>query len=155
MEQFRREQRAITRAGQIKGRGARHEKDDTHAIDDRTRYILGWRNEAKIAALEREEKGLQQRIKAAEERRDQARAREERLRELELLYVRLDGFRDFEELDWREAALEIQRLSENLEQLRAGSDRLRVLQEQLHALEARIERTETTLENAREKALRT
>ena len=35
-DQFRREPKAVTRAGQIKG-GERHEKDDRHAIDDRSR----------------------------------------------------------------------------------------------------------------------
>ena len=51
-EQFRRETRAITRAGQIKAPGERHEKDDRHRLDDRSRYVLGWTNVAKIAALE-------------------------------------------------------------------------------------------------------
>jgi len=37
LEQFRREPQAVTRAGQIKGRGERHEKDDRHRIDDRSR----------------------------------------------------------------------------------------------------------------------
>lgn len=50
-EQFRRESRAITRAGQIKSAGERHEKDDRSRIDDRRRYVLGWSNSAKIAAL--------------------------------------------------------------------------------------------------------
>ncbi|MFZ2982510.1 MAG: ATP-binding protein, partial [Sphingobium sp.] len=40
-EQFRRETRAITRAGQIKDPSGRHEKDDRHRIDDRSRYVLG------------------------------------------------------------------------------------------------------------------
>jgi uncharacterized protein YPO0396 len=48
-EQFRRELRAITRAGQIKAPGERHEKDDRHRLDDRSRYVLGWSNAAKIA----------------------------------------------------------------------------------------------------------
>jgi uncharacterized protein YPO0396 len=47
-EQFRREPKAITRAGQSKG-GERHEKDDRHRIDDRSRYVLGWSNTAKLA----------------------------------------------------------------------------------------------------------
>ncbi len=50
-EQFRRESRAITLAGQMKMPGERHEKDDRHRIDDRSRFILGWSNEAKIADL--------------------------------------------------------------------------------------------------------
>jgi uncharacterized protein YPO0396 len=47
-EQFRRETKAITRAGQIKAPGERHEKDDRHRLDDRSRYVLGWTNAAKI-----------------------------------------------------------------------------------------------------------
>jgi len=49
-EQFRREAKAITRAGQTKAPGERHEKDDRHRIDDRSRYVLGWSNTEKIAA---------------------------------------------------------------------------------------------------------
>jgi uncharacterized protein YPO0396 len=41
-DHFRREPFALTRAGQIKAHGTRHEKDDRHALDDRSRYILGF-----------------------------------------------------------------------------------------------------------------
>ncbi len=58
-EQFRRETRAITLAGQMKMPGERHEKDDRHRIDDRSRFILGWSNEAKIATLEREKSEIE------------------------------------------------------------------------------------------------
>lgn len=52
-EQFRRETRAITLAGQIKDPSGRHEKDDRHSIADRSRYVLGWSNAEKIATLEK------------------------------------------------------------------------------------------------------
>ncbi|ABM61522.1 conserved hypothetical protein [Halorhodospira halophila SL1] len=55
LETFRREDRAITPAGQIKAGGDRHEKDDRHRIDDRSRFVLGWSNEAKIAALQEDD----------------------------------------------------------------------------------------------------
>jgi len=58
-EQFRRETRAITRAGQIKASGERHEKDDRHQLDDRSRYVLGWTNTAKIATLEAKARQLE------------------------------------------------------------------------------------------------
>ena len=58
-EQFRRETRAITRAGQIKDPSGRHEKDDRHRINDRSRYVLGWSNSAKIAALEAKRRQLE------------------------------------------------------------------------------------------------
>ena len=59
LEQFRRETRAMTRAGQIKDRGERHEKDDRHRIDDRSGYVLGWTNAAKIAALRAQSRQLE------------------------------------------------------------------------------------------------
>ncbi len=49
--EFRRADRGITRPGQIKDRGGRHEKDDRRRIDDRRRYVLGWSNDTKIDAL--------------------------------------------------------------------------------------------------------
>ena len=42
MADFRRLPRAITKAGQIKGTGGRHEKDDRRRVDDRSGYVLGW-----------------------------------------------------------------------------------------------------------------
>lgn len=43
-------QRAVTRAGQTKN-GDRHIKDDRSAIDDRTHYVLGTSNDAKLQSL--------------------------------------------------------------------------------------------------------
>ena len=51
MDEFRRHEHAVTRAGQIRAPGGRHEKDDSHRIDDRRFYVLGWSNEQKIDAL--------------------------------------------------------------------------------------------------------
>jgi uncharacterized protein YPO0396 len=51
MEDFRRAEKAVTRAGQIKHGRGRHEKDDRQRIDDRTSYVLGRSNEQKIDAL--------------------------------------------------------------------------------------------------------
>ncbi|MFV9615401.1 MAG: ATP-binding protein, partial [Gammaproteobacteria bacterium] len=57
-QQFRREKRAITRNGQIKSSGGRHEKDDRFSLNDRSRFVLGWSNKEKIAALENEARQL-------------------------------------------------------------------------------------------------
>lgn len=42
---------AVTRQGLVKGGGGRHEKNDTHRIDDRRNWVLGWSNQAKLDAL--------------------------------------------------------------------------------------------------------
>ncbi len=56
--------KAITRAGQIKGGGGRHEKDDRFRIDDRSRYVLGWSNQRKLDTLLAKAEGLNNRINA-------------------------------------------------------------------------------------------
>src|SRR5699024_8412004 len=59
--------RGVTRAGQIKDEN-RHEKDDRRRIDDRSRWALGFDNEAKLADL-RDRIGEHDRALAAWERR--------------------------------------------------------------------------------------
>jgi uncharacterized protein YPO0396 len=51
--ELRQERRAVTLAGQVRS-GDRHEKDDRHRLDDPRRWVLGWGNERKIAALREE-----------------------------------------------------------------------------------------------------
>ncbi len=135
LEQFRREQRALTRAGQMKGRGDHHEKDDRFRIDDRSRYVLGWSNAAKIAALEAERDALEKRTHRAADRiaslLSERTAIRERLQKLD----RLLEFDTFEELDWEPVVLDIERLRDEKRRLEAGSDRLRALREQKNALE--------------------
>jgi uncharacterized protein YPO0396 len=46
--QLRNSSRAITREGQIKHSGARHEKDDRRRVDDRSRWVLGFDNKEKL-----------------------------------------------------------------------------------------------------------
>ena len=53
LEEFRSQRRAVTREGQVRS-GERHEKDDRHRVDDPRRWVLGWANERKIAALRTE-----------------------------------------------------------------------------------------------------
>jgi uncharacterized protein YPO0396 len=40
MEVFRKVRKGLTRMGLMKSGGSRHEKDDRHMIDDRSRYVL-------------------------------------------------------------------------------------------------------------------
>jgi len=134
-DQFRREARAITRAGQIKAPGERHEKDDRHRIDDRSRYVLGWSNQAKIAALESKAKVLQARlaetgVRIAALQKEQQTARE-RLQALD----KLEEYRDFQELDWRSSSTELAVLTGEKHRLETASDILKTLAAQLQAVE--------------------
>ena len=95
LDQFRRETRAITKAGQTKGAGERHEKDDRHPIDDRSHFVLGWTNEAKIATLEKQLRDLEVRIQEKAERLATAQADERELRQRMEDLARLAGFEAF------------------------------------------------------------
>ncbi len=132
-DEFRRAPRGITRAGQIKEGAERHEKDDRHAIGDRTRWVLGWSNERKIAALEKQAEDVATRGDAALSRltglQDEQRAVAERKATLD----RLSMFESFREIDWKSVALYIDDLQRELHQLEATSDRLHTLREQLRA----------------------
>ena len=150
-EQFRRETRAITRAGQIKDPTGRHEKDDRHRIDDRSRYVLGWTNAAKIAALEGKRRQLETRLgevgsligKIQSERK----GLESRLEAL----AKLEEFVAFEELDWGSVATEIATLVDERERLASASDVLKQLGERLREATQALSETDKGLETARDK----
>lgn len=130
-EQFRREARAITRSGQVKAKGERHEKDDRHRIDDRSRYVLGWSNEAKIAALKDKLRLLEIRLgemgaRIAELEKEQRLVK----RELQSL-LQLGEYRDYEEIDWRSQSVRISRLEDERKRLEESSDILKLLKAQL------------------------
>ena len=145
---FRREKRAITRSGQIKAGGERHEKDDRHRIDDRSRYILGWSNEAKIAALEEQAREVERRVQAAAarvaEKQDEQRGLDGRVACLN----RLLAFTDYRQLDAAALVVEIDRLDAERRALESESDTLRALQAQLDDLDGEIAETEEKLKEA-------
>jgi uncharacterized protein YPO0396 len=144
-EQFRRETRALTRVGQIKAPGERHEKDDRYRLEDRSRYVLGWSNAAKIAALETQQRTLAARMgdlgaRIARTQADQAKLRQQ----LEALAA-LHEFNDFRELDWPSCATVIARLQDEKARLEATSDTLRELAAQLDASQVALQASEDAL----------
>lgn len=149
LEEFRRERKAVTRTGQTKTEGARHEKDDRHPLDDRTRYVLGWTNEAKVAALARQAADLDRRIAAGRRLLDGIRIEQKQLREREGDLKQFLVYQDFSELDWRPLTLEIQRLEDERRSLESASDLLRTLGEQLAAVETRLAAAEVELQSTR------
>jgi uncharacterized protein YPO0396 len=149
-EQFRRETRAITRAGQIKAPGERHEKDDRYRIDDRGRNVLGWSNEAKLTALQGRLRALQARLAESGARiaalQKQQQATRDRLQAL----GRLEEYHDFAELDWQSVAHDIARLLQEKQTLEAASDVLKTLAERLEVLGRALADTERRLDERKD-----
>ncbi len=150
-EQFRREARAITRAGQLKEPGGRHEKDDRHRIDDRGRYVLGWSNAAKVAALEARRGQLEARLSALADAFSRLQAERRTLDSRLEALARLEEFDRFEDLDWASLAAEIADLSDEHDRLAAASDVLRQLGERLVQATQALAEAEQALEAARDR----
>lgn len=144
LEQFRRESKAITRSGQIKSPGDRHEKDDRHTIHDRSRYILGWSNLEKIAVLEKQARELED---ALAELGNELASVEEKLKSLQQqrdIYNRLGEHNDYQAMNWQPLAQAIARLEAEKRELEAASDRLLVLNQRLNEILTEIQTLETT-----------
>ena len=154
IDSFRREDRALTRSGQIKAGGERHEKDDRHRLDDRTRYVLGWSNGPKIAALTEQAQGLEARIAGSGAKLARLQGVQADLDRRLGTLQRLSVFESFRDLDWKPIALEIDALTAEKRQLEEGSDVLRSLQERLAVLEREIIETKSELGKASDEKAR-
>ena len=146
LEEFRREQQAITRAGQIKSGGRRHEKDDRHPLDDRSRFVLGWSNEHKIAALAGRAAQLEQAMQVIAGKLADLQQRLRQLAGRKTALVRLGELRDFSEVDWQALARAIADLEAEKQALEVASNVLNTLCRQLADLEAALAESEATLD---------
>lgn len=144
-EQFRRETRAITRAGQIKAPGERHEKDDRHRLDDRSRYVLGWTNTAKIAALREQTRQLEIRLATVAGQISGLQKERAALAERLEALSKLEIFSDFREIDWASIASDIARLVDEKRALESASDQLKQLGERLAVAQTALNESENAI----------
>ncbi len=148
LDEFRRQPKAITQQGQIKSGANRHEKDDRYSLDDRSKFILGWDNHAKIDSLGQQQatlmrdafacieklKNIDLQLKALEKRRDKAR---------DLLNVET-----FADIDWQSFTRKIDDLLSEKKQIEQDSDILKHLQNQLDEIIETLKEKDLKLEIA-------
>ncbi len=145
-EQFRREARAITRAGQIKDPGGRHEKNDQYLISDRSRYVLGWSNADKLRTLAAKRDLLEQQVAGTGARISRLQKdRKELQQKLEAL-AGLQGFATFAELDWMSLVREIESHRDEHAALTKASNTLQELATQLETASQALQDTEARLD---------
>ena len=132
LSDFRRSEKAISLNGQIKSGKFRHEKDDRHQLQDRSRYVLGWSNKEKISLLtaaltqcQASAKQLVGRINLAKQQRDQLS-----LQQRNAFNLAAFDF-SFENLNWPLHAAKVKSLVDEKNQLELASDILRELRERL------------------------
>ncbi|MBU6454080.1 MAG: ATP-dependent exonuclease SbcCD, C subunit-like protein [Cyanobacteria bacterium REEB67] len=148
-DHFRREVRAITRAGQIKGGNERHEKDDRHNINDRSRFVLGWTNDGKIAALTQQKKDLETKMADLAGQIASLQKEYDRLKVQNKALSQLEEYTDFSELDWQTLAAELARLMAEKAQLETTSDILKQLTEKLNQTAAIIKEARQKLDEVK------
>lgn len=145
IDQFQRERRALSINGQVKSGGSRHEKDDRHALNDRTHYVLGWDNREKITALKQElqthDRALRDTraaITTNEQHSDEWKKRQQGLRDL----LTFDSYAD---LHWQADEQHIAALTTQRRELETNTDHLQQLQRQLDDLTTQITAQDKTL----------
>jgi len=138
--EFYRAKRAITINGQIKHGGARHEKDDRYRLGDRTRYVLGWENEAKIHLLEAELNQLQDAFSQLADEDKQLQSQQQMLEDREKGYNQILFFELFEDLDTETVSQQLMQTRHDLDSLQAQAE-----QSQLAQLRTQLANTEQNI----------
>jgi uncharacterized protein YPO0396 len=143
MDEFRRQEYAVTRAGQIRVPGGRHEKDDSHRIDDRRFYVLGWSNEQKIDALLADGQRVQTELNLVEATLAQLAS------ELEAIGIRKSALdkltvlaASYDDIDWESMVSEIAALENRKRELEASSGELARIGHEIDRVEREIKSTD-------------
>ncbi len=147
---FRREKHAITRAGQIKSPGGRHEKDDRHNIDDRSRYVLGWSNEQKISVLEEKAELIEKQLADLGGQISRLQNDQEKLKKSLSILSKLDEYIDFADIDWKPVADAVASLKKEKHDIETASDTLKTLTAQLEKLETELNQSAHKLDKRKD-----
>lgn len=152
VEEFRRLPNAVTRSGQVKSGGQRHEKDDRHGLlQDRRRFVLGWSNEQKIKALEASLTRLEGELRETAARIGRLMEEQRDLTDRRDTCRDLLQVKDFGEIHWQPLAMQIDALEREKREIEQGSDVLQSLRKQLEE----IQRTLKAKDERREEYLQT
>lgn len=142
LSDFQNERFALTKEGQVKRGGRKHEKDDSYDINDRRRYILGWDNAAKVRAIEVAMEKLQKTREGLLKQRERNRSGQEDLeRKLNALHDLLQ-LEQYKLIDWNKTVLEIQKLEEERQAIENSSDKLKTLKQKLEHITQNIKAKE-------------
>ncbi len=148
-EEFHTAESALTINGLIKQRGSERRKDDRHALEDRSRHVLGWDNRAKIEALKER---LQERIASGrnlEREIDDIKTRETAIRNRLKAAERLgDIAATWKEIEWESVSLQMETLRREAKELEKSSNALQTLRQQRAGAVKKREACKKQFENA-------
>ncbi|MEL7435191.1 MAG: hypothetical protein AAFN11_14685, partial [Chloroflexota bacterium] len=149
INEFRRASHAITINGQVKHGKERHEKDDRFRLGDRSRYVLGWENEAKIRELEDQLNVLSDKFQQLAKQEKNIQSRKKILSDQKRDYEAILFFDSFAVLDVTSVAQELTTTQQELDRLKAqvAESQLAFLQEQLETVKEEITKADRERRN--------
>lgn len=140
LEQFNRENKALTQEGLIKHNNGRHEKDDRQDITDPRHYVLGWTNEAKIKELERDLAKIREELALVNQKIYQLEKEQKQREQLKFGLEKLENFDDFTDIDWHTSQSQVELLKQEKSELLASSDQLKQLNIQLEETKDKLQK---------------
>ncbi|MGB3547813.1 MAG: ATP-binding protein [Saprospiraceae bacterium] len=145
MDEFRRSRRGVTRQGQSKSSRLQHITDDRYDVNDRSRFVLGWSNESKIAALEKQRTKVAAELAAVVTQLNAHRKTERNWNARRDRLNRLLTYTDFTEMDYAESAGRLERKEAEKRELESQSSELRQLEQQLTEAERSVTQTQSEI----------
>jgi uncharacterized protein YPO0396 len=141
----------LTKEGLIRDGQTRHIKDDRHAVNDVTNYVLGWSIEDKIKALTRGFEQAEAKATIAGQRAGEVAAQVRKLEE-QLAAVRsVLSVHSFTEIDFRSVQVELGRHNHEKKQLEESSNKLKALKAQLEETQNRLDANKDYIEDVKHK----
>ncbi|MGW2017607.1 ATP-binding protein [Streptomyces sp. NPDC001927] len=140
---------AVTLQGLVKAGGGRHEKNDTHRIDDRRNWVLGWSNQTKLDALLTEAQRLTLESAALTAAARQLEKRQKTRAGTTDALTLLASITSYEELDWPTTVADIEEVERQKRTLEAEAG-LDTLTSQLQQTRNDIKQNEETLGQGQE-----
>ncbi len=139
MGEFRKENFALTKEGQIKTQGRRHRKDDRSRIDDRRNFVLGFSNKEKIKAYEKEKALLEAEKSKVLEALTVWERKERDIRIRLEAAKRLGEFQNFLAIDTTRGEQSVKQQEELIRALEEDNDVVRRLKADIEDLKKRLE----------------
>jgi uncharacterized protein YPO0396 len=149
VEQFRRQHQAMTKNGQSKSGGHRHEKDDRYDIKDRSRYVLGWSNQEKIRAIKEQAQKIGQKITEIQSSISNLEKDKKDSFVYKSRLEHLRFFENFSEINWKNTALEIDELKQEKVNLESASNILKELGREQEQVDKKIRKNSDSLDKAK------
>jgi uncharacterized protein YPO0396 len=134
----------ITREGLLRN-GSRHVKDDRSAINERSKYVLGWNTQGKLAALMEEFEAINKLVRGSEEKLTHVGG------QIKTLNAKLGAIKDalaideYNSIDFRQEQQTLEQLHTEQQRLKKSSDKIQELEKQLAETEKRIEARKESL----------